>query len=408
MEIPNDQRVLKIIHLLIAICLLSVSAYAKYSGGTGEPGDPYKIAKAGDLMLLGNSPEDYEKHFMLTNDISVGPSLLGGKGFDRAVIAPDSDPAENGFQGTPFTGVFDGNDHTIFHLTFRGEGYLGLFGQLDVGAKVSNLGLEAVSINGTADDTGGLAGHNYGNITLCYSTGKVNGGIGVGGLVGINYGHIARSSSMGTVSGRHCIGGLAGVTYGRITRSYSTGTVSGRISVGGLAGANAGSGIISMSYSTCLVSAEWSQWTPGEGRPVGGLAGENYGFITNCYSTGAAAGRNAVGGLVGLNRVDPYYPDSILNCYSTGAVSGGDNSGGLVGSNVEAAITNSFWDIRLSHRASSGGGTGLTTPEMQTAATFLEAGWDFLGETQNGADEIWWILEGQDYPRLCWEQIPEN
>jgi hypothetical protein len=37
---------------------------------------------------------------------------------------------------------------------------------------------------------------------------------------------------------------------------------------------------------------------------------------------------------------------------------------------------------------------------MQTAAIFLEAGWDFTGETPNGTDDIWWILEGQGYLRL--------
>ena len=41
--------------------------------------------------------------------------------------------------------------------------------------------------------------------------------------------------------------------------------------------------------------------------------------------------------------------------------------------------------------------------EMQTASTFLEAGWDFVDETENGTEDIWWILEGRDYPRLWWE-----
>jgi len=31
---------------------------------------------------------------------------------------------------------------------------------------------------------------------------------------------------------------------------------------------------------------------------------------------------------------------------------------------------------------------------------FLEAGWDFVDETISGTEDIWWILEGQDYPRL--------
>ena len=40
---------------------------------------------------------------------------------------------------------------------------------------------------------------------------------------------------------------------------------------------------------------------------------------------------------------------------------------------------------------------------MQAAKTFLDAGWDFAGESKNGTEDIWWILEGKDYPRLWWE-----
>lgn len=45
---------------------------------------------------------------------------------------------------------------------------------------------------------------------------------------------------------------------------------------------------------------------------------------------------------------------------------------------------------------------------LQSASTFLDAGWDFGGETANGNEDIWWINEGKDYPRLWWELIPEN
>ena len=48
-----------------------------------------------------------------------------------------------------------------------------------------------------------------------------------------------------------------------------------------------------------------------------------------------------------------------------------------------------------------------TTVDMQTASTFLDAGWDFKDETVNGTDDIWWILEGHDYPRLWWEAAPQ-
>jgi hypothetical protein len=33
---------------------------------------------------------------------------------------------------------------------------------------------------------------------------------------------------------------------------------------------------------------------------------------------------------------------------------------------------------------------------------------DFVDETQTGTEDIWWILEGQDYPRLWWELIEDN
>ena len=78
------------------------------------------------------------------------------------------------------------------------------------------------------------------------------------------------------------------------------------------------------------------------------------------------------------------------------------SEGDLVGENW-AKITASFWDMEASGRVSSSGGIGKTTAEMQTVSTFLDAGWDFIDETEDGTENIWWILEGQDYPRLWWE-----
>ena len=49
-----------------------------------------------------------------------------------------------------------------------------------------------------------------------------------------------------------------------------------------------------------------------------------------------------------------------------------------------------------------------TSVKMHTTSVFLEAGWDFVNETENGTEDIWWMLEGQDYPRLWRELIPEN
>ena len=81
---------------------LDAIATKKYAGGTGEPNNPYQIATAADLILLGDSPEDYYKHFILTADIDLDPNLPGRKVFDRAVIAPfpdDIKPVNSRFAG---------------------------------------------------------------------------------------------------------------------------------------------------------------------------------------------------------------------------------------------------------------------------------------------------------------------
>ncbi len=66
-------------------------------------------------------------------------------------------------------------------------------------------------------------------------------------------------------------------------------------------------------------------------------------------------------------------------------------------------MTGCFWDSQTTGVASSAGGAGLTTAEMMTAAPFLAAGWDFVGEEENGVEDLWWIEEGLGYPRLWWE-----
>lgn len=317
----------------------AVARLRKYAGGSGTADDPYRIATAADLIILGENAEDYDKHFILTADIDLDPNLPGRKVFDKAVIAPDTE-LPLGFWGTPFTGVFDGNGHKISHLTIRGEWYLGLFGQLEPGAELKDLGVVDVSITGS-----------------WY----------VGVLVGSN------SSPWDT-------------TGGSVTKCYTTGTVSGTHRVGALVG-GIWCGDVTSCYSTARVNG---------GDDVGGLVGFNNGTVTQCCSTGAVTGWYNVAGLVGANGGD------VTHCYSTGSVSGpGDNVGGLVGSDWidpieplirEGTTVASFWDTQTSGQSTSGGGTGKTTAEMQTAKTFLEAGWDFVN--------VWGIGENQTYPYL--------
>jgi len=402
--------------------------------GEGTEQSPYLIHIAEELNLLGLFPCDWDKHFKLMADIDL--SALDGKEGRPAfnIIAPDADPSRSGFQGTPFTGVFDGNSRTISHLTITSVGYLGLFGCLETGTEVKNLGVVDINIVGSASYVDGLVGSNSswntqgGSVTNCYSTGVIRGtGSEVGGLVGYNWaGRLTQCHSTAWVSGCDNVGGLVGSNVwdydfqgGTLIQCYSAGAVNGNDNVGGLVGRNH-SGVVSQCYSTGAVNGT---------DDVGGLVGYNYGSITTSYSTGTVdgndwvggligytedgiirdcysmagvAGRNGVGGLIGASWGECdwdgscWYPD-ISRCYSAGPVTGETNVGALIGV-TDGEVLACFWDTQSSGQATSAGGTGKTTAEMQKASTFLDAGWDFMGETKNGTADTWWILEGKGYP----------
>jgi hypothetical protein len=173
-----------------------------------------------------------------------------------------------------------------------------------------------------------------------------------------------------------------------LTQCYSTGEVSGDKYIGGLIGNNWG-GTVTRCYSAGLTSGN---------QLVGGLIGLNEGDVTQCYSTGSASGNQLVGGLVGHNSE---FGGAILNSYSTGAVyATGDPVGGLVGKN-DGFVTASFWDILTSGQALSGGGTGKDTAELYDIQTYMNAGWDLVGEIKNGTHEIWQMPEEGGYPALA-------
>jgi hypothetical protein len=356
-KIAMKRGIILIFCLILQTSVLSV----EFSGGTGEPNDPYQIATAGDLMLLGESPEHYDKHFILTADIDLDPNLPGRKVFEKAVIAPDANAVEADFQGIPFTGVFNGKGQTISYLTIQSTGYfIGLFGKIDEGGRIHNLRIEDASIRAGDGSRylGVLAGYvEQCSITNCSSTGLV--------ITGAN----AAS-----------LGGLVGYVWYGVR-------------------------IIQCSSSCNVYAGDNSQ-------ELGGMVGTNGDYIANCYAGGnvqGGIGCNYLGGLVGNNHaiynLDSTWrsPGVIYLCYAVGKVSGGSKSnglGGLVGEAGRSYIGSSFWDIEASGISISSGGVGLGTAEMQDANTYTAAQWDLVGERANGTADLWFIPENGRYPVL--------
>jgi len=439
-----------VLFTLVTILVITLQAQGgTYGGGDGTAANPYQIWTAEQMNSIGNNPSDWDKHFKLMADIDLG--CFTGMQFNIIGAFPNN----------PFSGVFDGNMHTISKFTYNSQSMncVGLFACVDdpnackksrsapenpyirprfvyePDAEIRNLHFVDPNVDGgTGEMVGSLVGILFrGSVSNCsVESGIVSGNNYVGGLVGKSLGKIEGSSSFVTVLGSKHTGGLVGFCASEtpiepcsalsyisncssggsvlgcdytgglvggngglccIKNCYSVGNILGKDYVGGIAGMNGCAGIIRSCYSACQTAGE---------DYIGGLVGQNAGGkIDNSHSSGQVIGDRKVGGLVGNNGY-LIFGGTIRNCYSTGLVSGHYDTGGLVGHNGDT-VAASFWDIQSTGQSESDGGQDKMTHEMKTKRTFTDAGWDFVGETANGTDDIWNIHEGLSYPFLWWE-----
>ncbi|MFO7974672.1 MAG: C45 family autoproteolytic acyltransferase/hydrolase [Candidatus Hydrogenedentota bacterium] len=237
-----------------------------------------------------------------------------------------------GLGGDHFTGIFDGKDYVISGLAIL---------------RTDTSSRDRVGLFGGLGPEGEIR-------NLGLENAEVEGQYSVGALAGYNEGTISACYAIASVTGEDFAGGLVGLNKGSISRCYATGTVS-------LSSTNAG-----------------------------GLVGRNEGSVSACYAMATVSGDDGVGGLVGWNAS----AGAIVHCYATGPVNGNENVGGLIGMN-RGGCEAGFWDMDASGMSASDGGTGLSTAEMLTQATFTDADWDFAAV---------WSLSGA-YPVL--RQLPQ-
>ena len=69
-----------LIAAVVVVCLLSVSVYGKYGGGSGTAEDPYQIWTAEEMQAIGAEPNDWDRHFKLMADIDL--SAFGADEFN--------------------------------------------------------------------------------------------------------------------------------------------------------------------------------------------------------------------------------------------------------------------------------------------------------------------------------------
>jgi len=142
------------------------------------------------------------------------------------------------------------------------------------------------------------------------------------------------------VTGNTYTGGLVGYmnSSSNLNNCYSSGTAAGVEAIGGLVGRNEGS-VIENSYSTVDVEG---------GTNLGGLVGYDFqATIQNSYSTGHAKGESNVGGLVGYNG----WQSTISNCYSSSDVI---RINGSTNNNFAGFCGNTTFDTTIEYCYSTG------------------------------------------------------
>ena len=320
-------------------------------------GTSFGVADADNDNAVNNSATITGYELTRNLDFEAGASYAGSR--NLAWI----DPANGGIPGntegwlpigdisTPFRATFEGNDNTISNLYIDRTSRVGLFGVVDTGGKIKNLGLVGGSVEGYTS-VGCLAGRNEGTISACYATGDATSPSGqAGGLVGNNTGAISGSYATGNAMATGLFisaGGLVGQNSGTISACYATGdATSPSGTTGGLVGYN--SGEISGSYAEGNVETGSSA--------AGGLVGTNtFGnTISACYAIGTATSiSGSVGGLVGYNN-----GGGISACYAEGNVeTGSSNAGGLVGQNISGGTISACY-AKGNATATSGAAGGL-------------------------------------------------
>ncbi len=382
--------------------------------GSGTESAPYQIETAAHLKWLANSSSEWDKYFIQTQDIDLSVSSQWDNGSGWTPIGNDT---------TDFTGHYDGQTHSIDGLFVdRAVGYQGFFGYLN-GANISDVLLTNIDI-ACAGHTGGLVGYAYDStISGCSADGTITSlSNQLGLLAGVaEASTIENCTTSGTIDGYDDVGGLVGYcTASSVTSCSSVIAVNANDNAGGLIGrANSSSQILESSCSgtitafcaggfigriasatveRCFALMDVLVYSTGAGF-FGSSNG--YLFAQNCYCRGTMTSDYASSAGF-LYTVQQY--DELINCYSAYTFSI-MNAGFVFAHASPSTIDNCIWDKDLAGNTTNNTAIARGTAEMQSYMTYYLNGWDMMGESDNGSNDIWGINSEQNdgYPFLSWQ-----
>ena len=225
----------------------STSVTLKDADGDGY----YDIGTADELYAFaaavggGNTAINGEltKDIVVNTDVLRDDGFLNGDGSNFRVWTPIGNDTNT------YTGIFDGNSHTIsgLYINDTAKDYVGLFGYVK-GGIVRNVTVSASCISGQ-NYVGGMVGYNYaGRIENCVNEGLVVGAVYyVGGVVGYNEdGTVTDCSNTSSAyfGANEYIGGVVGKNcateydMGKVENCYNACTINANMFAGGVVGYN--------------------------------------------------------------------------------------------------------------------------------------------------------------------------
>ncbi|MBJ6362512.1 S-layer homology domain-containing protein [Paenibacillus sp. GCM10012307] len=272
--------------------------------GNGTDTSPLGIFTAAQLAEIAALVNTGKLESVILGNASAKVYLQLANDIDLSVYNSNGGWTPIGTNTKPFKGIFDGGGNKITGLVINrpGSDNQGLFGVIDFGGAVQNLGLANVKVAGKRY-VGGVAGDVVGTVQNCYVTGSVSGVNTIGGVAGYidetNNGNGTVQNCYASVSVRgtgNYIGGIAGYVDGTVKNSSTFGSISGNSDIGGVAGHVTGYGTLQNCYAAGNVSGIFS---------VGGIAGSIYGTLQNCAALNPViSGSMDVGRVTGDSRGD--------------------------------------------------------------------------------------------------------
>ena len=309
----------------------------------GSEENPYVLAFPEDFYYLRdvmkkdtNTFEGY--YFVVNNDIDF--NLGDDTKFGHPI----------GFSDTlPFSGTFDGQNHTLSNISITGNDSIALFSRA-TNATIKNLKIENIQVTITGSQRAAALVARADNVTL-ENIEIVSGSIGTstskiakqaGGIVAFALNGLTMTNCINRAD-VYSAGAANGGMLGAVHTTAITVTLSNCVNYGNITGGSDGTGGIvggvntkSATYniSSCINYGAITGAGNGTGGILGATGGGNVSVtkISNCDNYGDVTGTAYVGGIGGILREGDKTNSLITNCYNAGNIAGtGVGVGGITG-----------------------------------------------------------------------------